>query len=189
MTTISSREVQAGDETLTVEITMDARLRTMARWSLHGNVVKLRIPYSTSRKDLERLIESIVPRIARQRKRATRQSDLNLMGRARALNDQYFGGELSWNSIRWVKNMKQRLGSCTTGGTTDGDIRISERIRPWPLYVIDYVIAHEICHRKYPNHSAEFWTYLARYPLTQKALGFIEGISFAEGSNPDDMLD
>jgi len=62
-------------------------------------------------------------------------------------------------------------------------------IARWPDYVIDYVIAHEICHRKYPNHSPEFWNYLARYPHATKALGFIEGIAYAEGGNPDMLMD
>jgi predicted metal-dependent hydrolase len=88
-----------------------------------------------------------------------------------------------------VSNMKNRLGSCTTGGSTDGDIRLSDRMRNWPTYVIDYVLAHEICHRKYPNHSPDFWAYLSRYPHTPKALGFIEGIAFTEGEDPDSLLD
>lgn len=189
MTSTITREIQLGDETLTLEVVVDSRLRTMARWSVTGKTIRLRIPNGTSRKDIERLIGDILPRVSRTRRRATRQTDQDLMARAQQLNQQYFGGELSWSSIRWVNNMKQRLGSCTTGGVTDGDIRISERIRTWPQYVVDYILAHEICHRKYPNHSADFWAYLARFPFTEKALGFIEGISFAEGHNPDDLLE
>ncbi|MFN8420591.1 MAG: M48 family metallopeptidase [Anaerolineae bacterium] len=184
-----SLEVKAGDETLTVEVTVDSRLRTMARWSLHGTVIKLRIPRGTSHKDVQRLIEGIIPRVARQRKRSARRTDVDLTQRAQEINQRYFNGELMWNSIRWVSNMRNRLGSCTTGGATDGDIRISERIRNWPQYVVDYVIAHEICHRKHPDHSAAFWDFLARYPHTEKALGFIEGIGFSEGHTPDEMMD
>jgi predicted metal-dependent hydrolase len=142
-----------------------------------------------TRAQIEQMIEEIAPRIKKQRKRARRQTDPNLMERAEALNKEYFNGELSWHSIRWVNNMEHRLGSCTTGGTTDGDIRISERIRTWPTYVVDYILAHEICHRKYPHHGPEFWAYLSRYPQVEKALGFIEGIAFAEGVNADSMMD
>ncbi|MBX3085395.1 MAG: M48 family metallopeptidase [Anaerolineae bacterium] len=187
--TILTHEIETGDGKLTIEISVDSRLRTMARWSLNGETVKLRVPRNITRTDLERLIQDIVPRILKQRKRAARTSDVNLMERAAAINAAYFNNELSWNSIRWVSNMQHRLGSCTTGGTTDGDIRISDRIRRWPQYVVDYILAHEICHRKYPNHSQEFWDYLASYPHTQKAIGFIEGIGYAEGRSADDMLD
>ncbi|MBN1964118.1 MAG: M48 family metallopeptidase, partial [Anaerolineae bacterium] len=108
--------------------------------------------------------------------------------RARDLNARYFGGELSWHTVRWVSNMAHRLGSCTSGGATDGDIRLSDRIRDWPAYVRDYILAHELAHRKYPNHSPEFWAYLERYPDTARARGFIEGIAYARGEQPDDLL-
>ena len=84
--------------------------------------------------------------------------------------------------------MTRRLGSCTSGGSTDGDIRISERIRGWPGYVVDYIIAHELAHRRFPNHSDDFWAYLARYPHAERARGFIEGIAFAEQVEPDSLL-
>jgi predicted metal-dependent hydrolase len=83
--------------------------------------------------------------------------------------------------------MTHRLGSCTEGGATDGDIRISDRIQQWPAYVIDYIIAHELAHRKHPNHSTEFWAYLANYPLTERARGFIEGIAYGQ-NDPDSLL-
>src|SRR5215212_1260482 len=159
-----SREFKAGSEQLTLHVETDARLRRYARWKLRGQVVQLRVPRGMSDPQIEQLINQIIPRIVRQRKRATRQNDVNLAARAAAINSQYFDGELSWHTIRWVSNMKNRLGSCTTGGSTDGDIRLSDRMRNWPTYVIDYVLAHEICHRKYPNHSPDFWAYLSRYP-------------------------
>lgn len=182
-------EVKAGNERLTINVEADPRLRSSARWTLRNDVVTLRVPRQMTRAQIEQLIHDIAPRIARQRQRAHRQADVSLFDRAQALNHTYFDGELHWHTIRWVKNMRNRLGSCTTGGTTDGDIRISEKIRGWPDYVVDYILAHEICHRKYPNHSGEFWNYLARYPHVEKALGFIEGVAYAEGSDPGAMLD
>ena len=84
--------------------------------------------------------------------------------------------------------MRKRLGSCTTGGPTDGDIRISDRIRGWPQWGIEYVVAHELAHRKHANHSKEFWTYLSRYPKAERARGFIMGIAFQLGEDADDLL-
>ena len=186
---IYQTQVQAGRETLIVNVEANPRLRSSARWTMRDSVITLRVPRHMTRAQIEQLIADITPRIARQRKRARRQSDINLMERANLLNAEYFGGELAWHSIRWVKNMQHRLGSCTTGGPTDGDIRISERIRTWPGYVVDYILAHEICHRKHPNHTPEFWAYVANYPYVEKALGFIEGVAYAEGADPNALLD
>ncbi|MCD4685695.1 MAG: M48 family metallopeptidase, partial [Anaerolineae bacterium] len=137
---------------------------------------------------LEMLLDDVVTRVLKQRKRARKQNDDDLAARADAINQRYFDGDLRWHTIRWVSNMQHRLGSCTEGGSTDGDIRISDRIRNWPRYVVDYIIAHELAHRKYPNHSAAFWAYLAQYPHTERARGFIEGVAYAEGSDPEALI-
>ena len=84
--------------------------------------------------------------------------------------------------------MRKRMGSCTTKGPTEGDIRISDRIKGWPQWVIEYVVAHELAHRKHPNHSKEFWTYLARHPKAERARGFIMGIAFQLGEDAEDLL-
>jgi predicted metal-dependent hydrolase len=83
--------------------------------------------------------------------------------------------------------MEKRLGSCTNGGPTDGHIRISDKIKNWPDWVVDYVIAHELVHRAHSNHSKEFWYMLtAGYPLTERARGFIKGVGFTEGTDYGD---
>jgi predicted metal-dependent hydrolase len=84
--------------------------------------------------------------------------------------------------------MRKRLGSCTNGGPTDGDIRISARIKGWPSWVIDYVVAHELAHRKHANHSPEFWAYLAQHPQSERARGFIMGLAFQLGEDAEDWL-
>jgi len=182
-------ELQIGDETIQLEIVPDSRLQKTVSWLLKGQTLRIRVPVHLNADDAKNVVDNIVRRVSRQRKRAQKQLDMDLMVRARELNGQYFGGELEWRTIRWVGNMKHRLGSCTTGGATDGDIRISEKIRPYPQYVVDYILAHEICHRKYPNHSDAFWSYLGRYPFVERARGFLEGIAYAEGRTSDDLLD
>lgn len=185
---IITRRVEDGPFTLTVTVTRDKRLRTSARWALRDDTIAVRIPASLPPRRLDDLIDDVVARVLRQRARARRRNDGDLERRARAINRAYFGGELRWHSIRWVSNMTRRLGSCTTGGATDGDIRISDRIRHWPDYVIDYVIAHELAHRKHPDHSPAFWDYLAHYPHVERARGFIEGIAYGQDASPDDLL-
>ncbi|MBN1285784.1 MAG: M48 family metallopeptidase [Anaerolineae bacterium] len=186
---MQSRTRRVANETFTVEVRRDGRLRKTVRWSLHDRRVVVRAPSFMDDAAIDKVLdEDIIPRIVKQRRRAQRQNDDELQARAEYLNCTYFGGELRWHTIRWVGNMRKRLGSFTSGGATDGDIRISDRMKRWPAYVVDYVIAHEMVHRLYPNHSAEFWLYLDRYILTERARGFIEGVAFAAGEDPEEWL-
>ena len=182
------RQVSDGDVTLTIDATQDKRLRKSVRWTLKQETIQVRFPAHIDAVELDHLLDDIVQRVIKQRKRANKQNDNDLDRRAHAINSRYFKGELRWHTIRWVGNMKRRLGSCTEGGTTDGDIRISDRIKQWPDYVVDYIIAHELAHRKYPNHSRAFWDYLARFPHTERARGFIDGIAYADGDDPDALI-
>ncbi len=182
-------EITIGNAQFIVAIEPDPRLRKSVRWTLREQVIHMRIPRDMTRAEIDQVLDKIRTRITHRRRRVQVQTDEELMARAMALNRRYFDGQLTWKSIRWVGNMKRRLGSCTNGGPTDGDIRISERIRNWPAYVVDYIIAHEICHRKHTDHGEDFWNYLARYPFVEKARGFIEGVGYAERADPDSLLD
>jgi predicted metal-dependent hydrolase len=116
-----------------------------------------------------------------------RRNDGELQRRAELINKKYLGGKIQWNAIRWVSDMHTLLGSCSRGGATDGEIRISDKIKTWPAWVLDYVIAHELLHQKHPNHSAAFWGELRQaYPLTERALGFVRGVTFATGHPLED---
>ena len=76
--------------------------------------------------------------------------------------------------MRWVQNQNGRWGSCTPA---DGTIRISDRVQEMPDWVIDYVLLHELAHLVIANHSAAFWALVGRYPKSERARGYLEGVS------------
>jgi predicted metal-dependent hydrolase len=168
---------------VTVIVRRDGRLRKSARWAhQEDGTILLRVPKSLPRRRIPTLLEDIAAKLQHAEKTAARRTDADLQQRAERINQRCFDGKITWAAIRWVGNMTQRVGSCTNGGSTDGHIRISERIKGWPEWVIDYVVAHELAHRVHPNHSPEFWAFLQEaYPLTDRARGFIEGMAFARG--------
>ncbi len=173
------KQLTKDNRTVNIVLERSARLSKSVRWSVKNDELLLRVPAKMSTAQIEQLLERIKEKVFTQPK-STRPSDSDLDTLARMLNARHFESALQWRSIRWVDTMERRLGSCTVGGATDGDIRISTRLQAWPSYVLEYVVAHEICHRKYADHSPDFWNYLARYPLTERARGFIEGIAYVQ---------
>ncbi len=168
-----------------VLVRRDKRLKKSSHWvwQADGSVL-LRIPSRFPKQHIGILLDQVSAQLHKKSKMAERRTDVELQLRAEQINKKGFGGRIQWRAIRWVSNMEQRLGSCTTSGTTEGHIRISDKIKDWPVWVVDYVIAHELVHRLHDNHSPAFWDTLKEgYPLTERARGFIKGVGFAEGKN------
>ncbi|HKM25168.1 MAG TPA: SprT-like domain-containing protein, partial [Corynebacterium sp.] len=98
-------------------------------------------------------------------------SDEDLQARAEELNARLLDGRATIGSIRWVSNQKTRWGSCTP---STGAIRITDRLRQVPDYVLDAVILHELVHTFIPGHGPEFWEWADRAPQAERAKGYLE---------------
>lgn len=116
------------------------------------------------------LADHIIRLRARLEKRVALRDDSSLNARADYLNKKYFGGELSWNSISYSSRQEHRRGSCNFSKKT---ILISQRLARMPQWVEDYVIVHELAHLLQPNHGKRFKAIMQRYPLTERAIGFL----------------
>lgn len=58
-----------------------------------------------------------------------------------------------------IRDPKTRWGSCSAKAT----LSYNWRIIMAPECVIDYLVVHELCHLRIPNHSTQYWAFLARY--------------------------
>ena len=56
-----------------------------------------------------------------------------------------------------IRDQRTRWGACTGRGT----LTFNWRLILAPPAVLDYVVIHEICHLKHPNHGWRFWDLVA----------------------------
>lgn len=65
---------------------------------------------------------------------------------------------IAYGSIT-LRAQKTRWGSCSS----QGNLNFNWRLVHCPTPVIDYVIIHELAHRRHMNHSDRFWQLVAQY--------------------------
>ena len=164
-----------------VEVRRSARrTRTVAAFWENGTAVVAIPARFTAAQESEwvhRMLEKLHRQgIRRQKRRHQPATDAGLAAHAADLSARYFGGRAVPTSVRWVSNQNSRWGSATP---SEGTIRLSDKLRDMPQWVIDYVLLHELAHLLVAGHDAAFWKLLEAYPETARAKAFLEGVSFA----------
>lgn len=147
------------------------RRRTVSAYR-QGSTTVVLLPASFSATQEKVWVERMLRRLE-SRERRRHPTDTSLQRRARDLATRYLDGRMDPRSVRWVDNQNTRWGSCTPA---DGSIRLSRRLIGMPQWVIDYVIIHELVHLIIPGHGPDFWELVNRYPRTERARGYLEGV-------------
>jgi predicted metal-dependent hydrolase len=149
-----------------VEVRRSPRAR---RWRLEvpwGEPARLTVPRRTSRAELERVLSETRPWVEEQRRKQVPRLGLERLTvsesearlGARELISALAEEEaerlgLGYRRIR-IGDQRTVWGSCSSAGT----LSFNWRLVLAPLEVLDYVVVHELCHLRVPNHSKSFWT-------------------------------
>ncbi len=153
------------------------RKKNISAYRQGGRIV-VSIPARMSKADERAMVPEMVAKIRAQEAAAT-MSEERLSSRVDELLTE-LAPEISLrpSSITW-RGMRERWGSCTS---TDRTIRISDRLKGAPDYVLDYVLFHEAIHLQFFDHGPEFKALLSRFPLEAQAEAYLSGYEAAENA-------
>ena len=164
---ISVEVIYSSRRTMGLEVTADCR-------------VKARVPNRTADAVVEKFVkeragwiaEKYLLQKARQEKqklaRGTRDYEQNpaLEARYRELARAVIGQRVSYFAAKMgvtygrisIRDQKTRWGSCSGRG----NLNFNWKLVLMPPEVLDYVVVHELAHRKQMNHSPLFWAEVGR---------------------------
>lgn len=162
-----------------VEVRVSRRRKKTAGAHWEGGRIVVVVPSHLRGDDRDRMVDELVGRLRRHRP-SLDASDEDLRVRATDLGLRYLEGVVP-TSIRWSRTQSKRWGSCTV---ETGDIRISDRLRVVPSWVLDAVIVHELAHIVEATHSPRFRELENRYPRQQEAECFLEGYALGLDNRP-----
>ena len=148
-----------------VEVRRSPRAR---RWRLEvpwGEPARLTAPRSMSQVEVDQVLRDKRAWIEEQRRRqvprlgleglavsesAARAGARELVSALAEEEAEQLG--VAYRRIR-IGGQRTLWGSCSRGGT----LSFNWRLVLAPLEVLDYVVVHELCHLRVPNHSRDFW--------------------------------
>jgi predicted metal-dependent hydrolase len=160
-----------------VVIRSNRRKKNVSAYRQGGRIV-VSIPARMSKADERAMVPEMVAKIRAQEAEAT-MSEESLQIRAGQLLTE-FAPEILIRpaSVNW-RAMRERWGSCTS---LDRSIRISDRLKGAPDYVLDYVLFHEAIHLEHFDHGEQFKQLLAHFPLEAQAEAYLQGYEAAENA-------
>ena len=160
-----------------------------------GDTVIVFIPGWMSESEETRWVDEMVRRLERseaRRRSPARTGDDALRRRSVELARRYLEGRAEPTTVRWVPTMSTRWASCTPA---DGTIRVSAQPSdPSGVATMFDSFAssageafhgfggrHNTLDQLEPGHDKAFWAWVRRYPRTERAMGYLEGLSAAAG--------
>ena len=167
--------LQTDNETIEIPIIRSKR-KTLGLEVKYDGTVNARVPMRAPREIIERFIREHEAWIIRKRQEWSRagnnRDDMSGLPpietkEGKAKIRQYIEGQVEYCAkIMGVtygrismRNQKTRWGSCSS----NGNLNFNNRLLFVPKELVDYVVVHELAHRKEMNHSNAFWNVVEKY--------------------------
>ena len=118
--------------------------------------VTVRVPKQCSRAAAEKFVEEKREWIRRKQRELEQRiwEQEEKKGQQTEWTPEYFAGQMGVSFGRiTIRDQKTRWGSCSARG----NLNFNWRLILAPLEVLDYVVVHELAHRREMNHSDRFW--------------------------------
>lgn len=154
---------------LPVEIIRSSRRKRTLQASVTDGVIRVRVPEGLAPNEERRLVDNLVQKVRKK----IEASEVDLATRAADLARQF--GLPTPDVITWSSRQNTRWGSCTPATRS---IRISDKLASVPAFVLDYVIVHELSHLDQHGHGPAFNALVDRYPLAERATGYLMALGF-----------
>jgi predicted metal-dependent hydrolase len=167
------RTITIDDTPLQVEITYKAVKNINAR--LHGEVLRVSAPTGIAQRTLDHAIGDLARRLVRRVRARQVNSETDALALAQQVARR-FSKPPEVQHVLFVTSQEARWGSYSPSTRT---IRLNATLRLMPAWVLEAVVAHELAHVIYPDHSSNFWTLLRNVePNTDRAEAFLSGVTW-----------
>ena len=157
--------LQTDNETIEIPIIRSKR-KTLGLEVKYDGTVNARVPMRAPREIIERFIREHEAWIIRKRQEwslaENNRDDMSGLPPIETIEGQveYYAKimGITYGRIS-MRNQKTRWGSCSS----NGNLNFNNRLLFVPKELVDYVVVHELAHRKEMNHSNAFWNVVEKY--------------------------
>ena len=142
---------------------------------LRGQTLLVSAPHRVPEGELDETILQLARRLVRRSRADAVNSDGGAEAIARKMAAR-FDDPPEVAEVRFVTNQRSRWGSYSA---RTGIIRLNAALRQMPPWVLEAVVAHELAHTFFLDHSPAFWELVRLVcPKTDRARAFLEGVSW-----------